>query len=112
MSRLLWFVAAVILAATSGSPAAATDNTMSCKGRIVKVGDAAYRVRTLCGDPDFTQQRVEQRGAGNRFGARSVELVIEEWVYDFGPSRFVQYLTFEGGRLIAIRAGEYGTKSR
>jgi hypothetical protein len=40
----------------------------------------------------------------------AIEVTVEEWVYDFGPRRFMQYLTFEGGQLVAVRSGSYGHK--
>jgi hypothetical protein len=42
----------------------------------------------------------------------SIEVPIEEWTYDFGKQRFLQYLTFEAGHLIRIRAGGYGYKDQ
>jgi hypothetical protein len=39
-----------------------------------------------------------------------VVVVVDEWIYDFGPRRFLQYLTFEGGQLVAVRSGPYGNK--
>lgn len=33
---------------------------------------------------------------------------IEKWVYNFGPTQFIYYLTFANGRLRRIQASEYG----
>jgi Protein of unknown function (DUF2845) len=30
------------------------------------------------------------------------------WTYNFGPTRFVYYLTFQEGKLIDITTGDYG----
>jgi hypothetical protein len=96
---------------------------LSCKNRIVNIGDGQYRVRSLCGPPDDIQQRIEQRPVrrpirvpcGARWCTTYIEDIadvpIEEWTYDFGPQRFLQYLTFETGRLIRVRTGEYGHKT-
>jgi hypothetical protein len=40
----------------------------------------------------------------------TVTVNVEEWIYDFGPQRFIQYLTFESGKLINVRSGNYGKK--
>jgi hypothetical protein len=33
---------------------------------------------------------------------------VETWSYDFGPSRFTQVVTLEGGRIVRIERGSYG----
>ena len=40
----------------------------------------------------------------------TVEVPIEEWIYDFGPRRFLQHLLFEQGRLVHVETGERGHK--
>lgn len=95
---------------------------MRCKTRLVSPGAAAYEVRSLCGTPDDTQTRTESRtvrravsvpcnvGVCSTMVDETVTVNIEEWIYDFGPQRFIQYLTFESGKLINIRSGSYGKK--
>ena len=39
-----------------------------------------------------------------------IEVAIDEWLYDFGPQRFIQHLTFEQGKLVDVTSGKYGTK--
>jgi hypothetical protein len=39
-----------------------------------------------------------------------VQVTIDEWLYDFGPSVLVKTLTFEQGRLLRVETGGYGTK--
>ena len=36
------------------------------------------------------------------------QIRVEEWEYNFGPTRFLYYLRFENGKLIRITAGDYG----
>lgn len=114
------------LAAIALSPSARADS-LSCNYRIVSSGDSRHEVRSVCGEPDDASQRVEYRtlrgrvvGPCTRDGKRVrcsqtqetvVEVVIDEWVYDFGRNRFIQYLTFEQGRLVSVRSGSYGHKS-
>jgi hypothetical protein len=113
------------LAALAVSPSARADS-LSCNYRIVSSGDSRHEVRSVCGEPDDATQRVEYRtlrgrvaGPCARDGKRVrcsqtretvVEVVIDEWVYDFGRNRFIQYLTFEQGRLVTVRSGSYGHK--
>jgi hypothetical protein len=118
--------ALLVLAALCASSSARADS-LSCNGRIASSGDSRYDVKAICGDPDDSAQRVEYRtlsgrvaGPGAREGGRLrcsqtreqvVEVVIDEWTYDFGSNRFIEYLTFEQGRLVSVRTGGYGHKS-
>jgi hypothetical protein len=99
---------------------------LSCNQRIASSGDTRYEVRAVCGEPDEAVQRIEYRtvrgrvaGPCTREGTKVrcgrteevvVEVLIDEWTYDFGRNRFIQYLTFEQGRLVAVRSGSYGHK--
>lgn len=117
--------ALVILASLSVSSSARADS-LACGGRIVSSGDTRYEVKAVCGTPDDASQRVEYRtvsgrvaGPCTREGGRLrcsqtreqvVEVVVDEWLYDFGKNRFLEYLTFEQGRLVSVRQGGYGHK--
>lgn len=107
------------------SPSARADS-LSCNYRIASSGDTRYEVKAICGEPDEAVQRVEYRtlrgrvvGPCVREGSKVrcsrteetvVEVVIDEWTYDFGRNRFIQYVTFEQGRLVSVRSGSYGHK--
>jgi len=98
------------------------DGSLRCKTRLISPGAAAYEVRSVCGTPDDTQTRTESRtvrravsvpcnvGVCSTLVDETVTVNVEEWIYDFGPQRFIQYLTFESGKLINIRSGNYGKK--
>lgn len=124
-SSLWTWTALFALACLAVSPSAQADS-LSCNYRIVSSGDSRHQVRSVCGEPDDATQRVEYRtlrgrvaGPCTREGKRIrcshtteivVEVVIDEWTYDFGRNRFIQYLTFEQGRLVSVRSGSYGHK--
>ena len=114
------------LAGLSVSSSARADS-LACDGRIVSTGDSRYDVKSICGEPDDASQRVEYRTVRGRVSGpcardRSgklrcqnsreevVEVVVDEWIYDFGRNRFVEYLTFEQGHLLSVREGSYGHK--
>ena len=102
-------------------------DTMRCGSKLVFSGDSTYTVKTKCGEPDDANHRTElrtvshevsepcpdkqQRTRCSRTVETSVEVVIDEWTYDFGTHRFIQYLRFEDGRLLHITDGSYGDKS-
>lgn len=101
-------------------------DSLSCEGRIVSTGDSRYEVKSVCGEPDDASQRVEYRTVRGRVSGpcrridgkitcsdtreQVVEVVIDEWIYDFGRNRFIEYLTFEQGKLVSVRTGSYGKK--
>jgi hypothetical protein len=99
-------------------------NSLRCDNQLVREGDSQYEVKSLCGPPHDVQQRTEarrvQRAVQRPCASGTcvvvvddyVEVVVDEWVYDFGPRRFLQYLTFEGGHLVAVRSGDYGHRQQ
>lgn len=113
-----------VLCGLAGVSTALADDSLRCKNKLVSLGNSPYDVQALCGPPDFARQRVERRAVRNQVRANcgpndlrcsstvidSIEVPIDEWTYDFGSNRLVQYLTFEAGKLIAVRTGNYGHK--
>lgn len=122
--RVLALVAAMLGSGLLLPEPSAAANGLRCDNRLVQEGDSQYEVKSLCGPPDDVQQRTEarrvqravQRPCAHGSGScvvvvdHYVEVTVDEWVYDFGPRRFLQYLTFEGGQLVAVRSGAYGHK--
>ena len=39
---------------------------------------------------------------------RTPVFTVEEWTYNFGPSRFVRIVTLKNGKVADIRVGDYG----
>lgn len=87
-------------------------------GRLIRKGDTRYLVVKKCREPDSISERREQRkirggvyGSG-RYGGeeRVVEIIYEDWLYDFGKNRLLVHATFEQDRLVTISFGEYGEK--
>ncbi|MBP1149950.1 MULTISPECIES: DUF2845 domain-containing protein [Methylocaldum] len=85
---------------------------LRCGSLLVDTGDYKLEVLRKCGEPVFTDSRIELRyvklyGSGLELG-QYVPVMIDEWTYDFGPNRFVQLLRFENGRLVDIESLGYG----
>jgi len=124
MLRCCCTLAALAVTALASAPALA--DGMHCGERLVMNGDTLYQVRSTCGDPDDARHRIEYRtvrvhvpgpcvdeNGRRRCGTeteQTVEVVIDEWVYDFGKNRFVEYLCFEQGKLVRVSEGSYGRK--
>ncbi len=103
------------------SVTARADEGFRCpSGRLVSVGDGMKEVRDRCGDPDFVTTRIERRKIKHRYTRRvgnveesvveeqEIEVPLDEWTYDLGPSMFIRYVTFEGGHVINVTTGDYG----
>lgn len=98
---------------------------LRCGHFLVEPGDYKEDVLESCGDPDSVQVHYEKRAVINHADIskynfhpqrrlpnnsinigqsqyRDVEILVEEWVYNFGSSRLRKLLRFENGRLVEI----------
>lgn len=101
---------------------------LRCGRELVNRGDYKADVVEKCGEPDYVDSHYERRGyadnaeisnyglfnergfPSNRFNYgqqnyRDVEILVEEWTYNFGRSRLRKVLRFENGRLTDIFSG-------
>lgn len=95
---------------------------LRCGHELVDIGDNKNDVLDKCGEPESIDSHIERRGASNYANARigrgayqgnsigygqqnyiEVDVVVEEWIYNFGRRRLEQYLRFENGRLKEIK---------
>lgn len=97
-------IAALLLLAT---PSASADS-LECPGGIVSVGDLKVELLAKCGAPALREERFDTRAGELGTTARRVDLVVEQWTYNFGPRRFIQVVTIERGKVVAIERGSYG----
>ncbi len=85
-----------------------------CGRRLMTFGDPQYKVQRVCGDPADRQWRMTYRARSFSDPVRGApvtvyeSVVTEVWLYDFGPQRFVQAVTFENGRVVAVQPLSYG----
>ena len=91
------------------NPAAAAGSSLRCGQRLVGEGQTTSDVYDRCGEPtersaetDFVTVHL-QRGVDV-----TRPVLVERWVYDLGPKRFVRYLTFVDGTLVDVGEGSYG----
>ena len=109
----------------AGAASAASTGGLRCGTKLVSLGDTQYDVQATCGVPDSRQQRTEVRTVRRQVRVPcadrrawcsatvedTVEVPIEEWIYDFGRQRFLQHLLFEQGRLVHVESGQRGYKN-
>ena len=110
-STTRWLLAALSLSAGIAA-APGTAHALSCSGRLVEIGDNIAYVQGVCGQPTFVSSHQEMRsvygayGYGYGYGSRAMATVqVDVLLYDFGPTRFIEELTFENGVLRAERTG-------
>jgi hypothetical protein len=103
-----------------------------CKGKLVMEGDPQFKVLKFCGEPVSVQQRTIYRSGiprhrfvtgttineGAEVGVSSqellihdrsvVEVIVEEWTYNFGPHKLMRVVRFENGLVAEIDHLGYG----
>jgi hypothetical protein len=102
-----------------------------CGNYLIEPGQYKREVQHKCGDPDGIDTHIEKRavalsaglsqfnGNNNQLYPNSavniggqqyleVDVIVEEWHYNFGPSRFQQLFRFENGKLVDIKELGYG----
>ncbi|MCP4682629.1 MAG: DUF2845 domain-containing protein [Desulfobacterales bacterium] len=61
------------------------------------------------GDPDHKASRTEVKyHKANEEKILEYNVTVAEWLYNFGPNRFVKTLVFENNRMVEIKTGGYG----
>jgi hypothetical protein len=95
---------------------------------VISRGDHQAEVYKRCGEPVYAKTRIIYRSGIPRHRIRRldnyhpldydtellqhkrsvVEVEVEEWVYNFGPRRFMYSIRFEDGQVTRIRSLGYG----
>lgn len=110
MKTYLRFLLLLCLLALAAGPAQA----LRCGSGIVDVGDTTLDLLRTCGKP-VLKERFEEPLVGRRYdpgtgsyfpyaGTSSYDV----WTYNFGPSRFVQRIIIQNGRIYRIESEGYG----
>ncbi len=109
--------ALLALLLSCGTTARAEDS-MRCGNRLVSVGDGKDKVRALCGEPSSISHTGYTRlpmfpprhPYYNQWGSGPywVELPVEIWTYNFGSSKLLRKLRFNGDELSNVETDGYG----
>ena len=123
MGRKYLIALAVLIVSTE--PAFA----LRCGTKLVDIGDHLTKVERMCGKPVSIQFSTAYRSGiprhtGRRSGRSSpgyssdqellihdrsvVEVQLEEWTYNLGPTRFMRAIRFEDGIVVKIESIGYG----
>ena len=82
---------------------------LRCDGAIIDEGTSKPEVLHRCGQPHWQDRRMVEtleRKGRDLWNVRSD--VIEEWLYNFGPTRLLRILTFQNGTLKEVRTAGHG----
>lgn len=113
----------LLLAVGFAEPAVA----LRCGNKLVQRGDPMPKVLRFCGEPVATQQRsIVRRGVPRSRVFRDsdlrdisdrellinvhsyVEVIVEEWTYNFGPRKLMRIIRFENGLVANVKELGYG----
>jgi hypothetical protein len=97
---------------------------MRCGSRLISEGDPGDKVVNECGQPTSVDSWEEERydyfdrlppanryrefeRYGNAYRVRAF-IRVEVWTYNYGPSRFLDYVRLENGIVRKVYSGGYG----
>jgi hypothetical protein len=98
------------------APVVQADDSMRCGTRIVRSGDGKDKVRSLCGEPTSTSFAGMVGYPSYYYRPYDyfyvtpgwLEVPVEIWTYNFGPTKLLRKLRFVGDELTEIRTDGYG----
>ena len=106
---------------------AAPAHALRCDGKLVLEGMLEVEVQEHCGEPASVRdlgyvvrsvhpfaQRPPHGGVLFRYGPGNYyqEVVVTEYIYNFGPRKLMRRLRFEGGVLTDIETLGYGYRAK
>ena len=120
--KLIPALALFVIATFAANPA----HAFRCKSKLVKDGMHEQQVLAVCGKPTTMRHigyalQPYSIGVRNRYpgglstgqtypgyGNLAQQVIVTEYVYNFGPRKFMRRLVFEGGVLVTIETIGYG----
>jgi hypothetical protein len=97
------------------NPTPAFADVMRCGSQLVHDGDGRDKVEKLCGQPTEIENRSILRrpsfvrnGRVVYFGDARVEVPVEIWTYNLGPSKLMRRIRFVDGVVEEIETLGYG----
>jgi hypothetical protein len=90
-------------------------DSFQCGSTLVGTGDTRDQVAAKCGNPSdierstvFVQSVAWVNGVPVSAGNSLIEVPVELWLYNFGPSQLMRRVRFESGRVVMIEILGYG----
>jgi hypothetical protein len=105
----------VLLLLLSMAGGAVQADSLQCGTTLVGTGDTRDQVMAKCGNPSdierstaFVQSVAWVNGVPVSAGNTLIEVPVELWLYNFGPSQLMRRVRFESGRVVMIEILGYG----
>ncbi len=115
----------LILACSCFSSSPAQAMSFRCNSYVIDKGMHKVELMQKCGTPASASVRFEKRTVRVKTFSepqtyprlqngtvveveKEIEVAVEEWVYNFGPSQFMQLVLIEEGRIRSISDLGYG----
>jgi len=112
MIRLIALMMLMMLMTAAGSVQA---DALQCGTSLVSTGDTRDQVVAKCGNPAdierssvFVQSMAWVNGVPVSAGNTLIEVPVELWLYNFGPTQLMRRVRFESGRVVSIEILGYG----
>jgi Protein of unknown function (DUF2845) len=105
----------VLLLMLAAGSAQADAMPMQCGSALVSTGDTPEQVLAKCGNPAevqrgtvFVPPMAWVNGVPVSAGTTLIEVPLELWLYNFGPTQPMRRIRFESGRVVGIEVLGYG----
>lgn len=109
MNRVLVLL---LLSLATGSVQA---DALQCGGALISTGDTRDQVVAKCGNPSdidrgsaLVPSVAWVNGVPVTAGNTLIEVPVELWTYNFGPTQLMRRVRFESGRVVSIEILGYG----
>lgn len=79
-----------------------------CEPGDLRIGMSTFELLSRCGEPAARDQWLEISGGLPHYGYLTGSVVVEEWTYTFGPTRFRRFVRIVRGRVVNIEHGDWG----
>jgi len=108
--------AAIVIGLMATAAAPAFSDSMRCGSKIIVEGVTRSEVAAKCGEPTevVTMRSVFRRpviwtsGRPYFIGEDYIEVPVEAWIYNFGTTKLMRRVRFEGGIVVEIETLGYG----
>jgi hypothetical protein len=92
-------------------PALAAAQSIRCDGKIINQGITQAEVSARCGPPVQVDRRPAYTGPLGYANGRVITGADDDsevWTYNFGPSKLMQRISFQGGIVVNVESLGYG----
>jgi len=104
----------LLLIALVATPALTFGQSLRCSNKVVSEGMTSQELASLCGEPVQVERKTiyndVSAGTSNVAARTTVEIHLEMWIYNFGPTHLMQRVWVQDGLITRIESlGRYGS---